>query len=104
MLYMVNRMKGKRETIGTIKGKDMLRKTRGVQRACFRTGTYQTQKDRPRNKNWHTWIDEDICWCGDSDVCDNIDCFRHTYNQPGPGVYTMSYLRNTELCPLVKGE
>ena len=102
MLYMVNRMKGKRETIDTIKGKDMLRKTRGVQRACFRTGTYQTQKDRPRNKNWHTWIDEDICWCGDSDTCDNIDCFRHTYNQSGPGVYTMSYLRNTELCPLVE--
>lgn len=51
-------MKGKKEKIGTIKGNELLKKTRGIQRACFRTGTYQTQKDRPRNKNWRTWKED----------------------------------------------
>jgi len=97
-------MKGKKETIGTIKGTDLLKKTRGVQRTNFRTGTYQTQKDRPRNKNWQSWIEDDICWCGNSDECDYIDCYRHTSNMPGAGIYTMSHLMNTEYCPLKKGE
>lgn len=50
-------MKGKKETIGTIKNTDLLKKTRGIQRACFRTGTYLTKRDRPRDKNWKKWID-----------------------------------------------
>lgn len=104
MLCMVYKMKGKKETIGTIKGKDILRKTRGVQRACFRTGTHQTQKDKPRDKNWYAWIEEDICWCGDSDVCEYVDCYRHTANISGAGIYTFSCLMNTEYCPLTKGE
>jgi hypothetical protein len=97
-------MKGKKETIGIIKSNDLLRKTRGMQRACFRTGTYQTQKNRPRNKNWQSWIEDDICWCGDSDECEYTDCYRHTSNMSGAGIYTMSCLMNTEYCPLKKGE
>ena len=52
-------MKGKKQTIGKIDGMELLKKSRGVQRTYFRTGTYQTQKDRPRDKNWKKWIRED---------------------------------------------
>ena len=59
MLYMVNKMKGKKQTIGTIKGSELLKKTRGTSRTCFRTGTYLTAKDRPRNKNWRDWLEDE---------------------------------------------
>lgn len=59
MFYMVNKMKGKKQTIGTIKGSDLLKKSRGIQRLSFRTQVYLTEKDRPRNKNWRDWIDDD---------------------------------------------
>lgn len=97
-------MKGKKETVGIIDSKNLLKKTRGIQRTCFKTGTYQTEKDRPRNKQWSTWLDDDICWCGDSDTCDNIECFRHFYNKTEAGIFTVSNLKNTELCPLMEEE
>lgn len=59
MLYMVNKMKGKKQTVGTIKSSDLLKKSRGIQRPSFRTQVYLTEKDRPRNKNWRDWIDND---------------------------------------------
>ena len=48
--------KKKKETIGVIKGTDLLRNSRGVQEITFRTGGYNTKKDRPRDKNWKKWI------------------------------------------------
>ena len=48
-------MKGKKVTLGTINGKDLLKKTRGTQDIPFRTGSYQTKKDKPRDKNWRKW-------------------------------------------------
>lgn len=43
-------MKKKKENIGTIKGIDLIKKTKGMQDVPFRTGTYMTEKDRPRKK------------------------------------------------------
>lgn len=48
-------MKGKKEKISTIKGSDLLNKTKGVQVVPFRTGSFQTKKDKPRDKNWRKW-------------------------------------------------
>ena len=48
-------MKGKKETIGIISGMELLKKTRGTSRPSFRTKVYQTEKDRPRDKNWRKW-------------------------------------------------
>lgn len=59
MLYMVNKMKGKKQTIGTIKGSNLLKKSRGIQRSSFRTQAYLTEKDRPRNKNWRDWLEDE---------------------------------------------
>lgn len=50
-------MKGKKQKIGTINGKDLLKQTRGINEISFRTGGYQTKKDRPRDKNWRKWVD-----------------------------------------------
>lgn len=50
-------MKKKTQKIGTIKGNDLLKKTRGINEISFRTGGYQTKKDKPRDKNWKKWID-----------------------------------------------
>ena len=49
------KMKGKKEKISTIKGSDLLSKTKGVQVVPFRTGSFQTKKDKPRDKNWRKW-------------------------------------------------
>lgn len=48
-------MKGKKQTIGTIKGTDLLRNARGINEISFRTGRYNTKKDKPRDKNWRKW-------------------------------------------------
>ena len=48
--------KKKKETIGIITGAELLRHSRGEQNICFRTGGYQTKKDKPRDKNWRKWI------------------------------------------------
>ena len=50
-------MKDKTETIGGIKGSELRAKTRGIQYVPFRTGSYQTKKDKPRDKNWRKWVD-----------------------------------------------
>lgn len=50
-------MKGKKEKIGVIKGSELRAKTRGIQYVPFRTGSYQTKKDKPRDKNWRKWVD-----------------------------------------------
>lgn len=50
-------MKKKTTNIGTIKGIELYKKTRGTQDIPFRTGGYQTKKDRPRDKNWRKWVD-----------------------------------------------
>lgn len=49
--------KKKKEKIGTIFANDLLKKTRGMQEISFRSGAFQTKKDKPRNKNWKKWID-----------------------------------------------
>lgn len=46
-------MKGKKQTIGTIKGIDIVRhRSVGYQPAPFRTGRHMTEKDRPRDKSY----------------------------------------------------
>lgn len=52
-------MKGKKQTIGKIKGADLLKRSRGIQQISFKTSAYLTEKDRPRDKNWHKWINKD---------------------------------------------
>lgn len=47
--------KKKVEKIGTIDALELLKKTREPQNISFKTGGYQTKKDRPRNKNWKKW-------------------------------------------------
>ena len=47
---------------------------------------------------------DDICYCADKE-CTNINCFRHESHVPKPEkgkktIYTVSFLSNTELCPL----
>lgn len=50
--------KKKKINIGTIDGLELLKKTREPQDIKFRTGKYQTKKDRPRDKNWRKWREE----------------------------------------------
>ena len=45
----------KTEKIGMISGIDLLKKTRGVQEISFRSGAFQTKKDKPRDKKWRKW-------------------------------------------------
>ena len=38
---------------------------------------------------------DDITWCGNSGECDNIDCYRHTYNMMTPHEpHSYSYFKN----------
>ena len=49
-----------------------------------------------------SFFNDDICWCGDSDICNITECFRHMNNrkpQPSPDVFTMASLMNTSICP-----
>ena len=48
--------KKKKETVGVISGVELLKQTRGQQVVGFRTGGYQTKKDKPRDKNWRKWV------------------------------------------------
>ena len=48
--------KKKKEKIGMISAETLLKQTRGEQYIPFRTGDYQTKKDRPRDKNWKRWV------------------------------------------------
>ena len=96
-------MKGKKERIGVIKGANLIKKTRGVSRANFRTGTYLTEKDRPRDKNWQSWFADDITWCANSDECNMTNCYRNTVNQMDRfGLHSYAAFKNTVECPLYK--
>ena len=59
---------------------------------------------RGEQKMW--MFDDDITWCASD--CDNTVCFRHPSNRQkttdGPDIYTAGYLKDTEYCPLWKGE
>ena len=50
------------------------------------------------------WIfDNDITYC--MDECDNTLCMRHRKNIKPGDIYSASYLKDTEYCPLFeKGE
>lgn len=56
------------------------------------------------------WFDDDICWCGNSNLkgekgCDRIECFRHLSNrkpQARPDIFTCGSLKNTPDCPYYK--
>ena len=46
------------------------------------------------------WMRDDITWCGCE--CDNLECFRNLKNRKANGLFSMSLLRDTDLCPLNK--
>lgn len=46
------------------------------------------------------FFEDDICWCGNSNECNNIDCFRHLNNRKTKeGIFTVGLLKDTEYCP-----
>ena len=47
------------------------------------------------------WFLDDFCYC--MSECDHTECFRH-HSHSGPGIHTMGLLKDTEYCPLEKGE
>ena len=47
--------KKKKETIGIIKGKDLLKKSAPKADIPFKTGKHITEKDRPRDKSYKKW-------------------------------------------------
>lgn len=45
-------------------------------------------------------FEDDICYCGNSDECNNISCFRHMSNRRiKEGIFTTGLLKGTEYCP-----
>ena len=49
-----------------------------------------------------SWISDDICWCGNSDECDDVKCYRNTKNRnwkEDGNIFTAALLKNTNLCP-----
>lgn len=50
------------------------------------------------------YFKDDICWCGNSKDCNYTECFRHLDNKKTKDIFTMSYLKDTELCPLTQKE
>ena len=51
--------KKKKETIGIIKGKDLLKKSAPKADIPFKTGKHITEKDRPRDQSYKKWTEED---------------------------------------------
>ena len=51
-------------------------------------------------KKWSDtmFFEDDICWCSDSDRCDNTNCFRHMNNRKTAGIFTAGSLMGTEYC------
>lgn len=46
------------------------------------------------------WIDDDICWCQNSNECDDLKCYRNDKNRKTKGgLFTYALLKNTDLCP-----
>ena len=44
--------------------------------------------------------ESDICWCSDSLVCTNTECFRHLTNKNDEEkIFTCSHLMDTDYCP-----
>ena len=51
------------------------------------------------------FYDDVMCWCGNSDTCENITCFRHTDNLKANGkLFIFGLLKDTPYCPLYKNE
>lgn len=53
--------------------------------------------------NW--LFDDDICWCANSDECENVECFRHMSHrkpQHQPDIFTCGALKGTPDCPYYK--
>lgn len=44
------------------------------------------------------WIHDDITWCGNE--CEHTECMRNLANKLTTGYFSMSYFRNTDMCPL----
>ena len=51
--------------------------------------------------NFTDWLHDDITWCGSE--CDNKDCFRNPVHKRTTGLFSMSLLKGTDLCPLSGG-
>ena len=50
-----------------------------------------------------TWFDNDICWCADSNRCENTECFRHLTNKNDEErIFTCGNLMGSEYCPMNK--
>lgn len=46
------------------------------------------------------WIFDDICWCGNSDECEDTKCYRHFSNRKEKdGFFTCANLKDTDTCP-----
>ena len=50
--------KKKKETIGIIRGRDLLKKAAPKADVTFKTGRHMTDKDRPRDKKWRNWEED----------------------------------------------
>ncbi len=50
-----------------------------------------------------SWLlDDDICWCADSDICEATRCFRHLKHRepnPAPDILTLAHFKDTPDCP-----
>lgn len=46
-------------------------------------------------------MNRDICYCANE--CDNLDCIRNQKHTE-VGVYSLSYLKDTECCPTYEDE
>ena len=50
-----------------------------------------------------SWLfDDDICWCGNSNICGITECFRHLNNrklQPAPDICSMGLFMGNPDCP-----
>ena len=51
--------KRKKETIGVIKGVDLIKKSAPRAEISFKSGKYMTAKDRPRDKSYKKYNGED---------------------------------------------
>mgnify|MGYP007070292203 FL=1 len=50
----------------------------------------------------NNWIFNDITWCGNSNTCNNKECYRHLSNrrpESKPDIYSMALFEGTDYCP-----
>ena len=58
-----------------------------------------------RKDNYDPWWSDDICWCADSDTCDQTNCFRHLTNKDDRTTYySAASMKWTVYCPMEKKE